>query len=47
MATALFSFDNLSANEVYRTNFGVDPDFIGGDRTRRDFGCVVSWIAPS
>jgi hypothetical protein len=42
-ALALFSFDSLTAYEQYRTNFGVDADFIAADRLRTDTGCVLRW----
>jgi len=40
---ALFSFPSLTAYEVYRGNFGVDPDFIAADKLRTDSGCVLRW----
>jgi hypothetical protein len=42
-ALALFTFDSLSSYEIYRAKFGVDPDFIEGDRLRTDTGCVLRW----
>lgn len=42
-ALALFTFDSLTAYEAYRTNFGVDPDFIAADKLRTDTGCVLRW----
>ena len=39
-ALALFSFPSLAAYEKYRTNFGVDPDFIAADKIRDESGCV-------
>jgi len=42
-ALALFTFDSLTTYEAYRTNFGVDPDFIAADRLRTDTGCVIRW----
>ena len=43
IAYALFSFDSLAAYEVYRQNFGVDPDFIEADRIRDESGCVLRY----
>jgi hypothetical protein len=40
IAYALFSFPSLAAYEEYRTNFGVDPDFVAADRIREESGCV-------
>ncbi|WP_173063018.1 NIPSNAP family protein [Phytohabitans houttuyneae] len=42
-ALALFSFPSLAAYEVYRTRFGVDPDFVAADRIREDSGCVLRY----
>ena len=42
-ALALFTFDSLSDYERYRTNFGVDPEFIAADLLRVDSGCVIRW----
>jgi len=42
-ALALFTFDSLTAYEAYRTNFGVDADFIAADKLRTDTGCVLRW----
>jgi len=42
-ALALFTFENLTVYEAYRTNFGVDPEFIAADRLRTDSGCVLRW----
>jgi hypothetical protein len=42
-ALTLFSFPSLAAYEVYRTNFGVDPDFIAADRIREESGCVIRY----
>lgn len=42
-ALALFSFDSLAAYEVYRTRFGVDPEFIRADRIRDESGCVIRY----
>ncbi|MBF4575197.1 NIPSNAP family protein [Frondihabitans sp. VKM Ac-2883] len=42
-ALALFTFESLSAYEAYRTNFGIDPDFIAADKLRTDTGCVLRW----
>jgi hypothetical protein len=42
-ATALFTFPSFTVYEKYRTNFGVDPDFIAGDRMRVESGCVLRW----
>jgi hypothetical protein len=42
-ALALFTFESLAAYEIYRENFGVDPDFIAADRMRTDTGCVLRW----
>lgn len=37
------TFESLTAYEVYRENFGVDPDFIAADKLRTDTGCVLRW----
>jgi hypothetical protein len=42
-ALALFSFPSLAAYEVYRQNFGRDPDFIAADRIRDESGCVIRY----
>jgi hypothetical protein len=42
-ALALFSFPSLADYERYRTNFGVDPDFVAADRIRDESGCVVRY----
>lgn len=42
-ALALFSFPSLAAYEEYRTNFGVDPDFVEIDRFRDESGCVIRY----
>ena len=42
-ALALFSFPSLAAYEQYRTNFGVDPDFVEIDRFRDESGCVIRY----
>ena len=43
IAYALFTFPSLAAYEEYRTNFGVDPDFIEIDRFRDESGCVTRY----
>jgi hypothetical protein len=42
-ALACFSFPSLAAYEVFRTGFGVDPDYIAADRIRDESGCVLRW----
>ena len=42
-ALALFTFPSLAAYEEYRTNFGVDPEFIAADRIRDESGCVLRY----
>jgi hypothetical protein len=42
-ALALFSFPSLADYEVYRTRFGVDPEFIEADRIRDESGCVLRY----
>ncbi len=42
-ALALFTFESLAMYEVYRSNFGVDPDFLAADQLRVDSGCVLRW----
>lgn len=42
-ALALFSFPSLADYEVYRTRFGVDPEFIAADRIRDESGCVLRY----
>jgi len=42
-ALALFTFPSLTAYEQYRTNFGVDPEFVAADKLRTDTGCVLRW----
>ena len=42
-ALALFTFESLTAYEAYRTNFGVDPEFVAADKLRTDTGCVLRW----
>ena len=39
-ALALFSFPSLAAYEIYRSKFGVEPEFLEADRIRDDSGCV-------
>jgi hypothetical protein len=42
-ALALFTFPSLADYEVYRTRFGVDPEFIAADRIRDESGCVLRY----
>lgn len=42
-AEALFSFESLTAYEVYRQLFGVDPEFVAADRIRDESGCVLRY----
>ncbi len=42
-ALALFSFPSLADYEVYRRNFGANPDFIEIDRFRDESGCVIRY----
>jgi hypothetical protein len=42
-AEALFSFESLSAYEVYRSRFGNDPAFVAADRIRDESGCVLRY----
>ena len=42
-ALALFSFESLAAYELYRQNFGRDPDFIAADKIRDESGCVIRY----
>lgn len=42
-ALALFSFPSLADYELYRRRFGVDPEFLAGDRIRDDSGCVLRY----
>jgi hypothetical protein len=42
-ALALFTFDSLADYEVYRSRFGVDPEFVEADRIRDESGCVLRY----
>ena len=43
-ALALFSFPSLAEYEKYRTNFGVNPEFVEADRIRDESGCVLRYV---
>jgi NIPSNAP protein len=43
VAYALFTFPSFAAYEVYRQDFGRDPDFLAADRIREESGCVVRY----
>lgn len=42
-ALALFSFPSLADYEVYRSRFGVDPEFVEADRVRDESRCVLRY----
>ncbi len=42
-ALALFSFPSLADYEKYRSNFGVNEEFVAADRIRDESGCVVRY----
>jgi NIPSNAP len=42
-ALALFSFPSLAEYELYRSRFGVDPEFIAADRIRDESKCIFRY----
>jgi hypothetical protein len=42
-ALACFSFPSLADYEVFRTGFGVDPEYAAADRMRDESECVLRW----